>query len=162
MSRGPQGSVLGPVLFNIFINDIDDGIECTLSKFADDTKLSGAVDTLEGREAIQRDLNRLEQCALAAPKANCVLGCIKKGMASGEREVIGPLYSALVRPHLEYCIQVWGPRHKEDVELLEQVQRRATKMIRGLEHLSYEERLRDCLARRRQGSGETSLWPSSV
>ncbi|GAB0179331.1 hypothetical protein GRJ2_000398400 [Grus japonensis] len=84
---------------------------------------------------VEEKFSMSQHCVLAAQKANQILGCIKNSMTSRLREVILPLYSILVRPHLEYCVQL-------NMELLERVQRRAMKMIRELEHLSDEEKRR--------------------
>ena len=102
---------------------------------------------------VDEKLNMSQQYALMTWNANGILGSIRRGGASRDREVTVHLYSALVRSHLEYCVQVWSSHHKRDVELLERVQRRAIEMIRGLEYLSYEDRLRELglcsLAKRR-------------
>jgi len=88
-------------------------------------------------------LDMSQQCALATQKASCILGCITSSVASSLWEGILPLRSTLVRAHLESCIRRWSPQHRKDMELLERFQRRATKMIRGMEHLSCEDRLRE-------------------
>ncbi|KAK4827452.1 LOW QUALITY PROTEIN: hypothetical protein QYF61_018173, partial [Mycteria americana] len=86
-----------------------------------------------------------QQCVLVAKRASGMLG-YSRSVASRSVEggaTVGVLPAALVRPHLEHCVQCWAPQYKRAMDILDRVQQRATKMIKGLEHLSYEERLRE-------------------
>ena len=85
-----------------------------------------------------------EQCGIAASKGNQILGLIRRSITYKEKQLIVPLYKAIVRPHLEYCIQAWRPYRKKDIDKLERIQRRANKMIPELRDLSYEIHLLQC------------------
>lgn len=122
-------------------------------------RLGGAV--LESSPA-DKDLGVLkdeqlhvsQQCALAAWKENGTLGSSRKRVASRDRELIVPLYSAPRRPHLEYCAQAWSPQYTKETELVERVKRRASKMIRGLQRQAE----RAGLVQPGKGSRENPLW----
>ena len=91
---------------------------------------------------MSKDLKWDKQCSQAVKKANRMLGVIKRNFTDRSKETIMPLYKSVVRPHLEYCVPIWSPHYQKDIELIEGVQRRATKLIDEVKNLHYEERIK--------------------
>ena len=85
-----------------------------------------------------------EQRRIAASRRNQVLGMIRRNITYKENSLIMPLYKAIVRPHLEYCIHAWRPYLRKYIDMFDKIQRSATKLIPGLRNLRYEERLNEC------------------
>ena len=196
----PQGSVLGPLLFLVYVNDMDVGISSTLSKFADDTKVIRPIRNQGDVVELQNDLNSLSKwsedwlmnfnaikCKVVhfgqqdadynyflgeaklkfcneekdlgviishslksashvdkqVATANKMLGYIRRTVTNHSKQVILPLYTALVRPHLEYCVQAWSPYLCKDILKLEKVQKRAVRMMKGLRAKTYEGKLNE-------------------
>ena len=197
-SSVPQGSVLGPILFLIFIDDLRNVVTSGLSLFADDTKLFRTIRNPQDRLTLQDDVDAMmewsktwlmefnkekcqvlsfgqcgpqsytlenstltssncekdvgvlvptnlkfeEQCASAISKANSVLGQIKRAFHTRDSEVILNAFKTYVLPHLDYCCQVWSPATKKWITKIEQVQKRALRMIPSLGGLTYMNKLK--------------------
>lgn len=198
----PQGSVLGPILFVIFINDLPDSVDGHVKIFADDTKLFNCIHGDEDRKKLQKDLDQLcewsdkwllrfnvgkcgimhygrqdelyeytmqengeerdlketleekdlgvlfdpsfkfsKHIGLISSRANRILRVIKRSFDFMDSDMFCILYKTLVRPHLEYANCIWSPILQKDKEMLEKVQRRATKIVPGLKDLTYPDRL---------------------
>ena len=194
----PQGSVLGPTLFLVYVNDLLDGLRSKGKLFADDVKIYRRMMSPGDRDQLQDDLQKLDewsskwklkfnrdkcnvmhigrknpcynytmsgstlsttsqekdlgiiissnmkpsaQVTKAAASANSMLGRIKHTFTCLDRETLPALYKALVRPRMEFAIQAWSPYLRKDISKLERVQRRATKLIPSIAHLTYQERL---------------------
>ena len=196
----PQGSVLGPLLFLIYINDLLDGIKSGGKLFADDSKLFKRIKFLQDRLILQQDLIKLQQwsskwlmefnekkckvmhfgannpqhmyrlnnsfleetteekdlgvyvtpdmkpsvhVAKVAAKANSALGRIKHTFTYMNKDMFLGLYPSLVRSHMEYAVQAWSPHYQKEIDLLEKVQQRATKIIPEYRDMDYDARLLD-------------------
>ncbi len=196
----PQGSVLGPLLFVIFINDIAEVVSCGIKIYADDTKIYSPIDSeadclnlqqnidnllewshqwqlifhpekchilhlgkkqdLEHRYSMEgvpldttevekdlgvhvdSELNFRTHCLKIAATANKLVGICHRSFTYMDCGVFLYLFKGIIRPRLEYASSVWSPRYARDIDTIEAVQRRATKLVPGLYDLSYEERLR--------------------
>lgn len=195
----PQGSVLGPILFTIFINDLPDCVNSYVKIFADDTKVFRTIQTVDDFNLLQEDLLKLlewskiwqlpfniSKCkcmhygrnnteyvykmedmtlddidnekdlgvifdnklnfanhiSSIISKANSRIGIIKRNFSNLAKEVFLPLYKTLIRPILEYCAIIWNPHQRGKINEIEKVQRRATKLVKDISHLSYPERLK--------------------
>ena len=197
----PQGSILGPILFTLYVNDIPAQLQSIISMYADDTKLFSALISNDSTNTLISDLKILEEWAekfqmrfhpdkchvmhigsnnpqqqytmtkgdqqhtletvttekdlgvlkeklnysehinIKVNKANQILGCIKHTFKHMNKDIFKLLYKSMVRPHLEYGSVIWSPHLKKDIDVIERVQRRATKMVPELRNLSYEDRL---------------------
>ena len=195
----PQGSVLGPILFIIYINDLPDSINSYLKIFADDTKIFRTIESMTDKGELDSDLNKIiewserwqlpfnvDKCKIIhygtqnpyhcytmnnaqikadtqekdlgvlfddklkftphinqiVAKANSRLGIIRHTFTNLTAKTLLPLYKTLVRPILEYAVAIWRPYYKKDTDIVERVQRRATKLVKEIKHLTYPERLK--------------------